>query len=400
MASAILGNKPATRGQRRAHRRARQQLETQTLLPSSRTVTRAAAESFTMPGMQRLPPPSRGRSGVRALPFLLLPAVLGAPALAQEPLHSALQAQGEAAGRILQITWVLMIGGGLIFVAVMLLLGLALAGPPSWRKRLGQRAWIVGGGIAFPVVVLSALLLYTFAAAAGMGRAQQVPAAARIEVAGELWWWRVRYLDAAGATLLETAIDIHVPVGQPVDLQLVSHDVIHSFWVPNLAGKVDLIPGRTNRLRLHAREPGIYRGQCAEYCGAQHARMALQVVAQPVPQFQAWLAVQQQAVGAGSAVDAADTQTLARGQALFGESRCGVCHTVRGTPANGTLGPDLTHVGSRRTLAAGTLPNGPQTLAAWITHSQDFKPGVRMPAYRQLAGADLQALTAYLASLR
>lgn len=326
------------------------------------------------------------------MPFASL--LHAAPAGLEVPLQSALDARGDAAARILDLTWVLFVGGGLIFIAVMALLVLALAGPGGVRSRLAGRSWIVGGGIAFPVVALSALLAYTFAVAADLGRARHTPAAARIQVTGELWWWRVRYLDATGATLLETANEIHLPAGQPVDLELASADVIHSFWVPSLAGKVDMIPGRVNHLRLRAHAPGTFRGQCAEYCGGQHARMALNVVAYPPEEFDAWL--QARRAPANSPAE----PILLRGQALFAEARCGACHAIRGTPANGSLGPDLTHVGSRLSLAAGTMPNGPDLIAAWITHSQQIKPGSRMPLYRQFAREDLQALAAYLASLR
>lgn len=329
------------------------------------------------------------------MPLAFLFALLIAPACrAAAPLQSALDARGDAAARILEITWVLMVGGGLIFVAVLALLALALAGPSAPRALLAGRRWIVGAGVVFPLVVLSALLVYTFSAAAGMGQERRTPAAARIQVDGELWWWRVRYLDEAGGLLFETANEIHIPAGQPVDLELVTHDVIHSFWVPNLAGKVDMVPGHVNRLRLRAHAPGVFRGQCAEYCGAQHAKMALHVVAQPPQEFAGWLQAQR------GAAAPATSPALQRGQSLFAEKRCGVCHAVRGTAAAGTLGPDLTHVGSRMALAAGTLPNGVGPLAAWITDSQHIKPDSRMPAYAHLPPEDLRDLAAYLEHLR
>lgn len=316
------------------------------------------------------------------------------PALTNGQTQSALDARGSSAVPILELTWVLFAGGGIIFIAVMLLLLAALFGPSSLRSGLARHAWVVGGGIVFPVLVLSALLIYTFSAASGIVRSQQAPAAARIEVAGELWWWRVRYLDAGGKALLETANEIHIPVGQPVDLELSSGNVIHSFWVPNLAGKVDMMPGRVNRLRLQAAAPGVFRGQCAEYCGAQHAKMAFHVVALPPAEHAAWLAARAQPAAEPAG------PWLRRGQALFAESRCGLCHTIRGTPADGTLGPDLTHVGSRSHIAAGTLPNGVGTIAAWITSGQHIKPGNQMPVFNQFSGEDLRALAGYLESLR
>ena len=328
------------------------------------------------------------------MPFAFFLAALAGSVHAQSPLQSALDARGDAAGHILEITWVLFAGGTLIFVAVLALGWVALSGRGRLRDLLTQRRWIVAAGIVFPVVVLSALLIYTLGTAAAMGREQRTPSAARIHVAGELWWWRVRYLGATGETLFETANELRIPVGAPVDLELVSNDVIHSFWVPNLAGKMDMIPGHVNRLRLRAREPGVFRGQCAEYCGAQHARMAFHVVALPPEDYAAWLAAQQRPAAA-----ATDGQ-LRQGQALFAEKRCNVCHAVRGTDAAGTLGPDLTHVAGRLTLAAGTLRNGDEAMAEWIARSQHFKPGVRMPAYPQLAREDLLALAAWLGSLQ
>lgn len=339
--------------------------------------------------------PAPAASSPRAVSALAL-SIAAADALAQAPAphQSALRAHGEGAGHILEITWVLFIGGGLIFVAVLALGVLALAGPAPVRASLARRGWMVGAGVAFPLVVLTALLVYTFGVAAALQRANAQPAATRIQVTGELWWWRVRYLGPDGATLLETANELRIPVGEPVDLELVSNDVVHSFWVPSLAGKLDMLPGSTNRLRLRAGEPGVFRGQCAEYCGQQHAKMALHVVAQPPAEHAAWLE-------AGRRPAAEPAGTLARqGGALFEQARCGVCHTVRGTPAEGRLGPDLTHVGSRLTLAAGTLPNGPGPLAAWIADPQHLKPGSRMPAYRQFSGEELRALAAYLEGLR
>lgn len=324
---------------------------------------------------------------------LVFALLIAAPALAHGGMQSAFDAKGRDAAQILEITWVLFIGGGLIFIAVMALALLALFGPPAMRASIGRHAWIIGGGIAFPVIVLSALLIYTFLAASSMVQAKEPPAA-HIEVTGELWWWRVKYLDEAGKTLLETANEIHIPAGRPVELTLISDNVIHSFWVPNLAGKIDMIPGHVNKLRVQADAPGSFRGQCAEYCGAQHARMALFVVAQTPEGYAAWLAAQSRPAGEPGA------RVLQHGRQLFLDNRCGLCHTIRGTPANGALGPDLTHVGSRLTIAAGVLPNTQGTIAGWITDSQHIKPGNRMPAFNQFSAEDLRALSAYLESLQ
>jgi cytochrome c oxidase subunit 2 len=176
-------------------------------------------------------------------------------------------------------------------------------------------------------------------------------------------------------------------------LTLTSVDVLHSFWVPALAGKLDLVPGRANRLRLVANRPGIYRGQCAEYCGGPHAQMAFLVVAQAPGNFDAWRRAQR------APAPAAASATAERGRSVF-LAHCASCHTVRGTPAAGTLGPDLTHVGSRFTLAAGILPNNPGTIAAWVAESQRIKPGNLMPAFREFGGAELSALASYVEHLK
>lgn len=324
-------------------------------------------------------------------PTICLLAVLPAAAHAQ---IAALEPAGDLAAQTLAITNVLFIGGGLLFAAVMLVLGIAMLGPPPLRAALSHRRWLVGAGIVFPVVVLSGLLVYTFRAASAMVTGQQAPAAARVEVAAELWWWRVRYLDERGNALFETANEIRIPAGEPVQLELVSENVIHSFWVPALAGKIDMIPGRVNRMRLRATAPGTYRGQCAEYCGGQHTKMALHVVALTRDEYAGWFA-QRRARTAG-----AGERPAAAGRDLFARSGCGLCHAVQGTAAAGTIGPDLTDVGGRAWLAAGTLRNTGDNMARWISDSQALKPGSRMPAYRQFSAEELAALSDYLGSLR
>ncbi|SCZ30683.1 cytochrome c oxidase subunit 2 [Burkholderia vietnamiensis] len=217
------------------------------------------------------------------------------------------------------------------------------------------------------------------------------PPALTIGVTAHDWWWAVRYpADADGAAFV-TANEIHIPVGEPVLVELTSADVIHAFWVPQLAGKTQTIPGQTNRQWLQADRPGVYRGQCSQYCGAQHAHMAFEVVAEPPAAFRAWLAAQRQPAPA----DAAAPEL--RGRRLFTE-RCAGCHAVRGTGATGDAGPDLTHVGSRRLLAAGTLENTPANLRDWIAHAQQRKPQTLMPSFA-LAPRDADDLAAYLATL-
>jgi cytochrome c oxidase subunit II len=314
------------------------------------------------------------------------------PMAAHAQIQSALSPQGIAAERIAEISWVLFIGGGLIFLAVMILASIALFGTPSQRSFLGRRKLIIGGGIVFPVVTLTLLLLYSFASGS-FGPLSPKPAF-RVEVTGDLWWWRVRYLDAGGKVIAESANEIRIPSGQAVELLLKSHDVIHSFWVPNLAGKIDMIPGHVNKLQIHANQPGVFRGQCAEYCGAQHAKMAFYVIAQEASEFEAWLARQAQ-----PARPPAD-QFVLTGMRLFRENRCGQCHAVRGTEAAGLSGPDLTHVGSRHSIAAGILPNNAGSIAGWIAGSQAIKPGNKMPSFKQFSGHELRALAAYMEHLQ
>lgn len=298
-------------------------------------------------------------------------------------MQSALTPRGPAAEQIASIAWVLFIGGGALFVLVMALAAWALWVRPERRAWLAQKAFVVVSGIVLPVVLLSALLAYVFASGALTHRTDE-PAALRIEVTGEQWWWRVRYLDASGHADFDTANEIRIPAGQSVELSLASADVIHSFWVPSLAGKVDMVPGRSNRLRLIAGAPGVFRGQCAEYCGGPHAQMALYVVAEGPERFAAWREAQKRP---------------AKGSSSLFLARCAVCHTVRGTQAAGRRGPDLTHFASRRSIGAGVLPNTQSAVADWIVASQHLKPGNLMPEFRDLEAEELRALAAYLASL-
>jgi cytochrome c oxidase subunit 2 len=293
-------------------------------------------------------------------------------------IQSALAPGGPEAELLAEMGWMLFIGAALIFVFVMALVAWSMRGP----RRIREVALIVGGGIVFPTVTLSILLVYTLV----RGGEVQMPAqpAVRIEVTGEQWWWRVRYLDAEGRLDFETANEVRIPAGKPVLLELKSGDVIHSFWVPALAGKLDMIPGRTNRLRLLAARPGEYRGQCAEYCGGPHALMAFFVVVQQEAAFEQWRRLQ---------------RTGAERENAHFLRHCGGCHTVRGTPASGTRGPDLTHVASRKTLGAALLPMNRGAVAAWITSSQHLKPGNLMPSFPHFHGDELRELAAYVESL-
>ncbi len=298
---------------------------------------------------------------------------------------------GPFAGPLNTLAWVLFAMGGAVLLLVLVALGVALFGPRRWRARLGGEKLVWIGGLAFPVVVLSALLIY------GLGLTSRLsddprPGEMRVRVTGEMWWWRVAYLDGQGREAIRDANEVHIPVGRPVVFELESADVIHSFWVPRLAGKVDMIPGRRNLMRLQADAPGVYGGQCAEYCGGPHALMGLVVVAHEPADFETWRVRRTAPAPAAGLAHP--------GAAVFGRAGCGACHTVAGTSFNGLAGPDLSHVGSRRTIGAGILPNNQGTLAGWISDSQAIKPGNRMPAYPVLTGQELRDVSAWLESLK
>ena len=304
-------------------------------------------------------------------------------------MQSALNPQGPDAAVIAEMGWVLIVGAAVVFAITMALAGYAVFVRRERAARLSSRALILGGGIAFPAVTLAALLVYSLVRASDLSVAGE--GALRIEVTGHQWWWRVHYLDKSGRVDFATANEIHIPAGRPVDLTLRSADVIHSFWVPALAGKLDMIPGRANRMRLAADAPGTYRGQCAEYCGVPHGFMAFLVIAQAPAEFEAWAARQREPAPAGA--------RHAQGASLFA-AHCAACHAVRGTAAGGSRGPDLTHVGGRSTIGAGRLPMNAGTLAAWIASGQRLKPGNLMPQFEHFPDEELRALAGYLESLR
>lgn len=299
-------------------------------------------------------------------------------------IQSALDPHGPEAAGIADITWLMIGGGTAIFVLVLALAALALRGPRRW---LANERFIIGGGVAFPLAILSALLAYTLVVSPRLAASR--PADVVVEVVGRQWWWRVDYLDAAGQPDFTTANEIRIPVGHVIEVRLETVDVLHSFWVPALAGKLDLVPGRDNRLRIAADRPGKFRGQCAEYCGGPHGLMAFFVIAESPERFEAWRAAQRR-----PQTGVADT----RGKALF-LSHCASCHTVRGTPAAGLLGPDLTHFASRVSLGAGILPNDAGTVRRWIAGNQHLKPGNLMPEFPMFSAEELEALADYLAGL-
>jgi cytochrome c oxidase subunit 2 len=287
---------------------------------------------------------------------------------------------------IAELTWILIIGATVILAGVCLLLWRAVRRNAGAIKPLH---WIVGGGIALPLLVLTPLLAFSTWRSAELTMPASQGALA-ISITAKMWWWEVRYPNPNGGTDIVLANEIHVPAGRPVYLSLISNDVIHSFWVPALGGKVDMVPGRPHGMRVQVDQPGRWRGQCAEYCGEQHARMALFVEAQPPAAFDAWLAAQAKPA----------SNQVAPGRDIFIAQRCGSCHTVRGVSETANLGPDLTHVGSRSHLGAGTVPNGTGAMAAWIANPHAVKPGVRMPASGDLDPQSLQALAAWMEQLK
>jgi cytochrome c oxidase subunit 2 len=214
-----------------------------------------------------------------------------------------------------------------------------------------------------------------------------------VKVSGSQWWWNVEYLDSRSDRIFQTANEIHIPVGRNVRFQLEGDDVIHSFWVPSLAGKQDLIPGRPNEITIRAENAGIYRGQCAEFCGLQHAHMAFLVIAEPQDEFEQWADAQWQPAATSS------DEEVAAGRDAFLAKACASCHTIRGTAAAGTTGPDLTHVGSRKTIAAGLFETTRGSLAAWVADPQTLKPGNNMPMV-PLTSDELRSISAYLTSLK
>lgn len=308
-------------------------------------------------------------------------------------MQSILNPQGPGAASIAQLSWVLLAFGAAVFAVVLTALWLAIRGSASARAYLADSRAVVLGGVAFPAITLTALLAYgiwlTQARVIGLGRGGPI----RIEVVGERWWWRVGYVGPDGHPVA-SANEIRIPVGRPVEFILKSADVIHSFWVPALGGKVDMIPGRITHLRPMADRAGVFRGQCAEYCGGPHALMALEVVAMPVRDFETWLAAQ-----SGPAITP-QTPAAQRGRDLFLAAGCGACHTVRGTAAAGSLRPDLTRVGSRRSVGVDSLPLTTANLARFIADGQHIKPGNLMPPFRIFGEDELDAIAVYLAGLR
>jgi cytochrome c oxidase subunit II len=302
-----------------------------------------------------------------------------------------LDPQGPRAQEIYDLWWLLFVLGTVVFLLTMAALAYALVRPrretePSLSRDPVVPVVIAGG--VLPAIILIFLTGANLKALTSAYQAENAEPNLTIEVIGHMWWWEVRYPEQG----FVTANEVHIPVGRTVRLELTSADVIHSFWVPQLQGKMDLNPGIVNTLTLEASREGVFRGYCAEFCGLQHANMRIVVVAQSEADFDRWVARQRQEAPAPT------DERAVRGLQLFLDAACGYCHAIRGTEATGTVGPDLTHVAGRRTLGAATIANSPGNLAAWVGDPHAFKPGVFMPR-TTMPAEDFEALLEYLSSL-
>ena len=312
----------------------------------------------------------------------------------QQPGGGSLDPQGPVAETMADLWWLMLGLGTAVFllVVVLLVLGLFRRRPqgepePGNETSTSSRRWLVGGGVVLPAIVLTVTLGATVVAMRDLPD-EAPPDALVVEIVGHQWWWEVHYPEED----ITTANELHIPVGRPIALQLSSADVVHSFWVPRLAGKIDLLPDGTNELILQADEPGEHRSDCAEFCGLQHTRMTMNVVAEPADDFESWIAEQQQ-----PAAEPAEA-TAQEGHELFVGGECATCHSIQGTTADGTSGPDLTHFAGRATIGAGAAPNSPADLAEWVADPHTIKEGVKMPA-AEVTDEQLEALLAYLETL-
>jgi cytochrome c oxidase subunit II len=317
-------------------------------------------------------------------------------------IQSALDAAGIQAARIEGLWWILFWICSAVYVAVLTALVVALIrsrrrtdAPPSER----QLTTSVASATGLTIVILIGLVFASVVTGRALGFNRELPDRADapdalvVHVTGKQWWWTVEYDNPTPSLRVTTANELHLPVGRRVVITLKAADVIHSFWVPNLHGKVDLVPGRRNIITLQADKPGFYRGQCAEYCGLQHAHMAFTIVAESPDAFEQWLAAQR------APAPAPTTPEQKRGLEVLQTGPCAMCHAVQGTTAGARFGPDLTHVATRSTIAAGTIPNTRDNLRRWIVDPQHIKPGSRMPAVG-LSSEDIEALLAYLETLK
>ena len=310
---------------------------------------------------------------------------------------------GTQAERIATLAWFIIAMSAVTYVLVLTTTAIAIRRArarrasdeladtrPETERRLTRTV-----GIA--TAATTVLLLIFVAATARTGRAIAWPIGSEqpitVEVTGHQWWWQFRYRDTVPSNWLTTSNELHIPVGRPVRVILLSNDVIHSFWVPELHGKQDLIPGHRNTTWLRADRPGVWKARCAEFCGIQHAKMAFDVVAESPAQFNQWYVSQ-----LASAQAPSDSSAM-HGQSVFMQRTCIMCHSISGTPAGSSVGPELTHIASRPSIAAGSLPNTRENLGRWILNPQLIKPGVRMPP-QPLSPADMNALLDYLETLK
>ena len=312
-------------------------------------------------------------------------------------IQSALAPAGTQSTTIYQLWSLMVVVATAVFVVTMIAVAAALVRGrrrvhPSAASSERTLSRAVAAAVGVTVVILMGLLTASISTGNSVG-SLHASSAVTVEVTGHQWWWEIAYDDAVPSRRVQTANEIHVPLDRPVVLKVTSRDVNHSFWVPNLLGKRDLIPGYTTAIWLNASQAGIFRGQCAEFCGIQHAHMAFDIVAEPQRDFDRWLdGMRQPAPAPQSAVER-------RGRDVFMTNRCAGCHAIQGTDAHGTVAPDLTHMATRSTIGAGTLPNTPEHMTAWIRDPQASKPGNQMPP-NPLSPEDLQALLAYLETLR
>lgn len=314
--------------------------------------------------------------------------------------RSTLNASGPAAGNIASLEWAVLITFCVVSLIMWVLLAWAVSrrrgsldSHEPWNEGGGQ-AWIAYGGFAIPLAVLFVFFVFGIVWMTKFPVHDGDHLHPEIHVIGHQWWWEIQYLGHPEERQFTTANEIHIPVGRPVDLELTTQDVIHSFWIPKLHGKVDLINGQRNYIRIEASSPGTYYGQCAEYCGAQHAHMLLVVVAQPEPDYQAWYSQQLNPASEPATAEAV------HGRDVFMGTACALCHQIRGTAAHGKVAPDLTHLASRLGIAANSYSNDQANLEAWITHAQSLKPGAEMPDLAAYNGPDLRALVAFLRELK
>ena len=308
-------------------------------------------------------------------------------------IQSALDPAGPQAARIATLWWFLFGLLGAIFIAVIgfLLFAVVRRGPAATSERtLGRNITVLTVGT---VAILFGLVIVSVSTGKSISQLGDRKGIMTIEVTGNQWWWQFRYMNSDPSLIFTTANELHIPVGQPVTIRGTSNDVIHSFWVPNLHGKTDLIPSRVTQQTLEADFAGRFRGQCAEFCGMQHAQMAIWVIAEPRDQFNQWMKNQLQSAAPPS------TPSQFRGQQVFLGNGCVLCHAIQGTSAGGQNAPDLTHLASRGTIAAGTLRNTRESLRHWITDPQQPKPGNHMATIR-LDDKDVPPLLDYLESLK